>query len=142
MALQAVDGITTFIGTDFDLKVFENFVSSLQDSGENLTINGNTDADVAVIWSVLWQGRMRNYKKIWERYRSAGKPVVVLEVGGLRRNKSFKIGINGVNAKADFANQQVDNKRWPLFNHTLKPWQNSGENIIILGQHHASEQWA
>ena len=122
--------------------VFENFITSLRNSGEELTINNNTDADVAVIWSVLWQGRMRNYKRIWQRYRNDGKPVVVLEVGGLRRNKSFKIGINGVNAKADFANQEVDNKRWPLFNHTFKPWQENGKNIIILGQHHASEQWA
>ena len=41
--------------------VFENFITSLRNSGEELTINNNTDADVAVIWSVLWQGRMQNY---------------------------------------------------------------------------------
>ena len=31
------------------------------------------------------------------------KPVIVLEVGGLKRNLTFKIGINGVNRDADFA---------------------------------------
>jgi hypothetical protein len=84
---------------------------------------------------------MAEYKKIWDRYRSQGKPVVVLEVGGLRRNKSFKIGINGINRDADFANQEVDDKRWPLFGHELRPWNPTGELIVICGQHDTSEQW-
>ena len=123
-------------------KIFDCFIQSLRDSGEQLFVDQNAEADVAVIWSVLWQGRMRNYQRIWQQYRSAGKPVIVLEVGGLRRNESFKIGINGVNAKADFANETFDDKRWPLFRHTLKPWKDTGNKIIILGQHHTSEQWA
>ena len=121
--------------------IFDAFIKSLRATGDEVILNTNSDADVAVIWSVLWQGRMRNYRQIWERYRQANKPVIVLEVGGLRRNKSFKIGINGVNRKADFANQEVDATRWPLFEHTLKPWKQTGDNILILGQHDASEQW-
>jgi len=121
--------------------IFAKFLKSMQATGDDLHINKEIDGDVAVIWSVLWQGRMRNYKQIWERYRQANKPVIVLEVGGLRRNQSFKIAINGVNRKADFADQDVDDTRWPLFNHTFKPWKQTGDNIIILGQHHASEQW-
>ena len=123
-------------------KIFDSFIQSLRNSGEQLFVDQNAEADVAVIWSVLWQGRMRNYQRIWQQYRSAGKPVIVLEVGGLRRNESFKIGINGVNAKADFANETFDDKRWPLFRHTLKPWKDTGNKIIVLGQHHTSEQWA
>ena len=122
-------------------KIFKAFTKSLEEAGDEVILNTPSDADVAVIWSVLWQGRMRNYKQIWERYRKANKPVVVLEVGGLRRNESFKIAINGVNRKADFANQDVDDTRWPLFKHELKPWKQTGDNIIILGQHSASEQW-
>ena len=122
--------------------IFKAFIQSLQDAGDQVILNQSSDADVAVIWSVLWLGRMRNYKQIWQRYRQANKPVIVLEVGGLRRNKSFKIGINGVNRKADFANQEVDDKRWHLFAHKLKPWKQRGQTIILLGQHHASEQWA
>ena len=121
--------------------IFAKFLKSMQATGDDLHINKEIDGDVAVIWSVLWQGRMRNYKQIWESYRQANKPVIVLEVGGLRRNQSFKIAINGVNRKADFADQDVDDTRWPLFNHTFKPWKQTGDNIIILGQHHASEQW-
>ena len=122
--------------------IFDAFIKSLQNAGEQLYINKRADnADVAVIWSVLWRGRMEQYKKIWDRYRSQGKPVIVLEVGGLRRNKSFKIGINGINRDADFANQDYDDKRWPIFEHELRPWNPTGELIVICGQHDTSEQW-
>jgi len=122
--------------------IFDAFITSLQNAGEQLYINKSADnADVAVIWSVLWRGRMEQYKKIWDRYRSQGKPVIVLEVGGLRRNKSFKIGINGINRDADFANQEFDDQRWPLFGHELRPWNPTGELIVICGQHDTSEQW-
>ena len=121
--------------------IFKKFITSLQNAGEDVHINKETNGDVAVIWSVLWRGRMASYKKIWDRYRSVGKPVVVIEVGGLRRNESFKIGINGINRDADFANQTFDDKRWPLFNHTLRPWNPTGDIIVICGQHDSSEQW-
>ena len=121
--------------------IFKAFIKSLQDAGDQVILNKQSDADVAVIWSVLWLGRMKNYRQIWQRYQQSNKPVVVLEVGGLRRNESFKIAINGVNRRADFANQKVDDKRWPLFRHTLQPWRQRGQKIIILGQHQASEQW-
>ena len=121
--------------------IFKAFINSLKKAGETLYVNKEADADVAVIWSVLWRGRMANSKRIWERYRSKGKPVVVLEVGGLRRNKSFKVGINGINRDADFANQDFDDKRWPLFQHELRPWTPTGDMIVICGQHDSSEQW-
>ena len=113
----------------------------MQATGEEVHINKETNADVAVIWSVLWRGRMQSYKEIWERYRSEGKPVIVIEVGGLRRNLSFKIGINGINRDADFANQEFDDQRWPLFKHELRPWNPTGDLIVICGQHDTSEQW-
>ena len=122
--------------------IFDAFIKSLNQNNEKLYINHRADdADVAVIWSVLWRGRMAEYKKIWDHYRAQGKPVVVLEVGGLRRNKSFKIGINGINRDADFANQEFDDERWPLFGHELRPWNPTGNLIVICGQHDTSEQW-
>ena len=121
--------------------IFDAFIKSLKDAGDTVYLNKSANADVAVIWSVLWRGRMEQYKKIWNDYRSRGKPVIVIEVGGLRRNHSFKIGINGINRDADFANQTFDDKRWPLFKHTLTPWNPTGEMIVICGQHDSSEQW-
>ncbi len=121
--------------------IFEKFIKSLRASGEDIRVDEDTNADVAVIWSVLWRGKMQGYKGIWDKFRSSGRPVVVIEVGGLKRNHSFKIGINGINRDADFANQEFDEKRWPLFGHTLKPWNPTGDIIVICGQHDASEQW-
>tara|TARA_Y100000592_G_C5473955_1_gene321127 strand:- start:1726 stop:2598 length:873 start_codon:yes stop_codon:yes gene_type:complete len=121
--------------------IFDAFIKSLQDAGEQVYLNRSVNADVAVIWSVLWRGRMEGYRPIWEKYRQQGKPVIVLEVGGLKRNESFKIGINGINRDADFANQEFDDKRWPLFNLNFKPWNPTGEIIVICGQHDHSEQW-
>ena len=122
--------------------VFAKFIKSLRASGEQVYVDKQiTDGDVAVIWSVLWQGRMRKYKDIWDRYRKANKPVIVIEVGGIKRNKTWKIGINGVNREADFANQTVDGERWEKFDTTLKPWKQTGNDIIICGQHTNSHQW-
>lgn len=121
--------------------IFKKFIDSIKAKGDEVHVNKETNGDVAVIWSVLWRGRMQSYKNIWDRYRSQGKPVIVLEVGGLRRNLSFKIGINGINRDADFANQEVDDQRWSLFEHELRPWNPTGDLVVICGQHDSSEQW-
>ena len=97
--------------------VFQAFLNSVKNAGD--TVLENTDdgnCDVAVIWSVLWQGKMAKYRNIWQTYRNKNKPVVVLEVGGIKRNTTWKIGINGINREADFANQNVDGERWKKFN--------------------------
>ena len=122
--------------------IFAKFIKSLRASGEQVWENKQApNGDVAVIWSVLWQGRMRKYKDVWERYRKANKPVIVIEVGGIKRNETWKIGINGVNREADFANENVSGERWKKFNIDLKPWKQTGEDIIICGQHTSSHQW-
>jgi dTDP-4-dehydrorhamnose 3,5-epimerase len=77
----------------------------------------------------------------WSECQAKNKPVIVLEVGGIKRNETFKIGINGINREADFANQHVDSERWKKFNIELKPWRTTGDAIILCGQHHKSHQW-
>lgn len=121
--------------------VFRALIEHLQSKGENISINQDKDCDVAVIWSVLWSGRMAANKKIWDSFQQRKKPVVVLEVGGLKRNITFKMGINGINREADFANDSFDSHRWPKFNLEMKPWRQHGKTIIICGQHDSSHQW-
>ena len=121
--------------------IFGAFIKSMQDAGDTVLVDNDDNCDIAVIWSVLWQGRMANYRPIWNAYRTKNKPVVVLEVGGIKRNETFKVGINGVNREADFVNQNVDGERWKKFNIELKPWTQAGEEIIICGQHGNSHQW-
>ena len=125
-------------------KVFDAFIESLKNAGEEIHLNEDNNSDVTVIWSVLWQGRMLGYQKIWDECQLKNKPVVVLEVGGIKRNETFKVGINGVNREADFADQLIhpfDISRWKLFGIELKPWRSTGDTIIICGQHHKSHQW-
>jgi len=133
--------VWTEYGPQNSKPIFDAFIKSLKDAGETVYLNKSANADVAVIWSVLWRGRMESYQRIWNEYRKNNKPVIVIEVGGLRRNQSFKIGINGINRDADFANQEFDDKRWSLFKHELSPWNPTGDIIVICGQHDASEQW-
>jgi|TARA_B100000035_G_scaffold313951_1_gene328881 hypothetical protein len=122
--------------------VFDAFLKSIQQAGDSVLINRDDGScDVAVIWSVLWLGRMAKYRSIWEKYRRQNKPVVVVEVGGIKRNETWKIGINGINREADFANEVVDGERWKKFKINLQPWRQTGEDIIICGQHTNSHQW-
>lgn len=122
--------------------VFDALLKSMQQAGDTVLVNRDDgDCDVAVIWSVLWQGRMAKYRQIWDTYRNKNKPVVVVEVGGIKRNETWKIGINGINREADFANDIVDGERWKKFNIDLKPWRQTGKDIIICGQHTSSHQW-
>ena len=122
--------------------VFDAFLTSMRHAGDTVFVNKDDgQCDIAVIWSVLWQGRMSKYRNIWQAYRSKNKPVVVVEVGGIKRNETWKIGINGINREADFANQNVDGERWKKFNIKLEPWKQTGDKIVICGQHSNSHQW-
>jgi hypothetical protein len=98
-------------------------------------------ADVAVIWSVLWSGRMQQNHAVWSAFRSSGRPVIVLEVGMLQRGQTWKMGINGTGSAA-FYGHGIDLQRPQKLNLGSKPWRESGEDIVIALQRHDSEQWA
>lgn len=120
--------------------VFDAFASGAARLGWTCVDNDPT-ADVDVIWSVLWNGRMARNKTIWDRTRSQSKPVVVLEVGGIKRGTTWKVGINGINRDAYFGDMGNDSSRANLLGLTLKPWRMSGDYILLCGQHERSEQW-
>ena len=101
----------------------------------------DSSADVAVIWSMLWAGRMKPNQQIWELYRATDRPVIVAEVGMLRRGLTWKLGINGTGLTADYGRELVPNRVNQL-GLTLKPWNESGYNIVIACQRSDSEQWA
>ena len=101
----------------------------------------NNDADVDVIWSVLFNGRMAANKAIWEKARAASKPVIVLEVGGIKRGTTWKVGLNGINRDAYFGDCGNNSSRADSLGLTLKPWRTDGKHILICGQHDKSLQW-
>jgi hypothetical protein len=118
--------------------VYRKFIESIQKT--DTIVHNSLDADVAVIWSVLWNGRMLPNKLVWDHYRSQDKPVIVVEVGGLIRNKTWRIGVNGINSHAAFGvAEKIDRSK--LLGLKLIPWSNSGTHIKICTQHSKSETW-
>lgn len=101
----------------------------------------NTQADVAVIWSVLWAGRMKENRQIWNLFRSSGKPVIVAEVGMLNRGQTWKLGINGTGGNALWGMGMDPNRPKDLGIH-LAPWREQGRDILICLQRHDSHQWS
>jgi hypothetical protein len=120
--------------------VFDAFAAGATSLGWHCVDNDPT-ADVDVIWSVLWNGRMAANKAIWDRARSQSKPVVVLEVGGINRNTTWKVGLNGINRTAYFGEQNNDRTRAANLGLVCKPWRSDGDFILIAGQHDKSLQW-
>jgi hypothetical protein len=104
-------------------------------------VDNSDDADVDVIWSVLFSGRMAANKAIWERNASNSKPTIVLEVGGIKRGTTWKVGLNGINRDAYFGPTNNNDDRHRLLGLSLKPWRTHGEYILICGQHDKSLQW-
>ena len=130
----------TDYGAQNSRPVFDSFASGVSVTGGSVVYN-EFDGDVGVIWSVLWNGRMANNKEIWDHYRSQNKPVIVLEVGGIKRGTTWKVGINGINKEANFGPKGNGPERAKLLNLKLQPWRTSGRDIIICGQHDKSHQW-
>jgi hypothetical protein len=104
-------------------------------------VDNSDDADVDVIWSVLFSGRMAANKAIWERNTANAKPTIVLEVGGINRGTTWKVGLNGINRDAYFGPCGNNDDRHRLLGLSLKPWRTHGEYILICGQHDKSLQW-
>lgn len=120
--------------------VFAAFCQGLDRLG--LSWRGHdSDADVAVIWSQLWAGRMRANHHIWTEFRRTNRPVVVLEVGMLQRGRTWKMGLNGTNGRATWP-VATDSARAQRLGLLLRSWQCTGSHIVIAMQRGDSEQWA
>lgn len=120
--------------------VFDAFRQGAHSLGFTCNDNSN-DSDVDVIWSVLFNGRMAGNKAIWERNITAAKPTIVLEVGGIQRGTTWKVGLNGINRTAVFGPSNNDSSRNSLLGLSLAPWRTDGEYILVCGQHDKSLQW-
>jgi len=116
--------------------VFDAFANSLNNNGHDVAYN-DISADVNVIWSVLFNGRMAGNKAVWEQQ----KPTIVLEVGGINRGTTWKVGLNGINRDAYFGPSGNSSDRVRLLGLQVKPWKYDGEYILVCGQHDKSLQW-
>ncbi len=101
------------------------------------------DEDVAVIWSVLWSGRMRNNKTIYDHCKRINKPVVIIEVGNLKRGETWRLSLDHINNLGYFGNSEnLDTNRPDMLGVSLKsrPERHRGE-ILVACQHQESLQW-
>jgi hypothetical protein len=100
-------------------------------------------ADAAVIWSVLWNGRMRSNQEVYQYYRAQHKPVVIIETGALYRGRTWKISVNHVNAQGYYGHQQnLDPDRPRKLGVSLAVNFSTNPAVLITGQHNRSLQLA
>jgi hypothetical protein len=108
------------------------------------TVEENSfNADAAVIWSVLFQGRMLANQRVYEHYRKQGKPVFIIEVGSLKRGVLWKISLNNINRLAAWGNEKSLNLDRPAtLGLVLQDFrQIRAETVLIAAQHERSLQW-
>jgi len=120
--------------------VFDAFAQGVNSLGHTVV---EDDEDIAVIWSVLWNGRMIGNHQIYNNCIKQGKPVIIIEVGSLKRGTTWRISEGHINGLGVFGNiDQLDLKRPEKLGVTLKPMANRrrGE-ILIATQHVKSLQW-
>lgn len=120
--------------------VWDALEHSLKQAGHEVVLNSRK-SDVDVIWSVLWAGRMQRNRDIWQKAQKNKKPVLVIEVGGIQRGTTWRIGLNGVNRDAYFAPSKNDSSRVKQLGISMKPWRESGDYVLVCGQHEKSQQW-
>lgn len=121
-------------------EVLKSVISSANQFGIE-TMADEFDADVAVIWSVLWQGRMASNKAIYQHYRSLGKPVIVIDIGALHRGITWKIALNNINIHGYYGHQEnLDPDRPKKLDIKLGTTNNVNPSIILAAQHTNSLQ--
>ena len=125
-------------GAKNSVPVFQAIAQGLVAQGHTVVYHDPT-ADVAVIWSMLWAGRMRPNQEVYATFRRQGKPVIVAEVGMIQRGQTWKIGINGTGIHSYNFDNLIPNRAASL-DLKLQSWRN-GSNIVIAMQRQDSEQW-
>jgi len=122
--------------------VMSAVLDCLQRRGIQTQENSMT-SDAAVIWSVLWHGRMSANRQVYEHYRAQGKPVIIIEIGALYRGNTWKISVNNITSHGYYGH--LDNLDWDRpkkLNISLATQLVSKPNVIIAVQHDRSLQVA
>lgn len=123
--------------------VWQSFLTGLKTLGHE-PVENTLDADAAVIWSVLWYGRMKSNQQVYEHYRAQGKPVFIIEVGTLKRGTTWKVSLNHITSEGLYPNSHtLDLDRPSKLGVSLFPVRaDARSSILIATQHQHSLQWA
>ena len=122
------------------VSVFTAFANGVRVCGHEIVENNE---DVAVIWSVLWHGRMAGNQQIYNDCVKRNKPVVVIEVGNLKRGQTWRISEAHINSLGIFGNiENLDPSRPQKLGISLHPEKTKRRSeILIATQHSRSLQW-
>jgi hypothetical protein len=118
------------------------FLDCCQAAGIQTQENSMT-ADAVVIWSVLWNGRMRPNQAVYEHYRNQNRPVIVIDVGALYRGQTWKLAVNHITRDGYYGH--YDNLDWDRprkLQISLANQVAPGPEIVIAAQHQKSLQVA
>jgi len=122
--------------------VINSVLDTLQSAGVCTQKNSMT-SDAAVIWSVLWNGRMQANQQVYQHYRAQNKPVIVIETGALYRGNTWKISVNHVNATGYYGHlDNLDPDRPRRLGISLATNFSNNPAVLVTGQHNRSEQLA
>ena len=120
--------------------VVEAMLTSLRQAGHE-TVENSYDCDAAIIWSVLWSGRMAANQAVWSHYRAQGRPVIVADVGALYRGETWKIALNSVTATGYYGHtENLDWDRPRRLGISLAINLSRNPRIVIAAQHARSLQ--
>lgn len=120
--------------------IFDHLARGIKILGHDIVDHGE---DVAVIWSVLWAGRMAGNQQVYKQCLSRNIPVLIIEVGNLKRNQTWRLSLNHINGHGIFADDfDLDIKRPKRLGVSLKDEKiNRKSSILIATQHQRSLQW-
>jgi len=120
--------------------IFDAFEIGVKTLGHKIVENNE---DIAVIWSVLWNGRMMPNKAVYDKCIKQGKPVIIIEVGNFKRGTTWRICYQHINGLGIFGNtENLDVTRPQKLNIALAPIKiKRKEAILVASQHSKSLQW-
>ena len=123
-------------------RVMAAVLDYLMSSGIQLQEN-SMSSDAAIIWSVLWKGRLLANQHVYQHYRAHNKPVIIIEVGALYRGNTWKVAVNNVTAQGYYGHfENLDFDRPRKLGISLAMQVLPTPNIILALQHANSHQVA
>ena len=122
--------------------VMQAMLDSLRNAGHTPVENGQ-NCDAAIIWSVLWSGRMAANQAVWSHYKAMGKPVIIIDIGALYRGETWKIAVNSITASGYYGHtENLDMDRPRKLGISLAINLTDNPTILIAAQHRHSLQLA
>jgi len=122
--------------------VFQAFEDGIKQLGHSISYM-DMNADVAVIWSLLFNGRMALNEQVYNHYKfTLNRPIIVLEVGCLKRGTTWKMGLNGL-LYGCFGKYETTSDRRDKLEIELKPIKEFTikEQVLICTQHKKSQSY-